>query len=449
MAATTGLLSAADVLAIADGLGAWFKANYAGMGLGDPTETSTLAAKAVTGARYGILGNGTTAYPGISNADVKRGISNAIASLVAQSRYDVFFNIQAKQIWTVLDGLIRTALPSSWSFASQSNRALDLWATRYNANGSGVPATPGYTVTLTATTGGSIAPTTGSAEPRVKITLVGAYDWLESQPTAASAQVALSGKYNAYTLGGLTGNVPTGVTKLRVYRQLDNNAGSSDPYYWDQDVAVTAGVAWSTYTVTLTNPDHDLRQDITPPSWLSCLFLPEEAALYALSYASLPGTGYLAGPLSYPTMGFLSPGNVALNPINAFLVIGNVPSVGELARWASTTTTLGNIRTTVDAAQGLQGFAGGVGIQARVTSILNGTSPTVTVGYNYLDAAHPSTPQSGSTSAVAIANAAGSVADLSITAGRLVTAVTSITMGGSVAPTTGTLVIEGKAIRSI
>src|SRR5207253_1842958 len=136
-----------------------------------------------------------------------------------------------------------------------------------------------FTPTLTATTGGQIPATTAGHEPRVKCTYVGSADYVESQPTAASAQVTLGGKNSGWTLGGLPGSVPAGVTKLRVYRQLDNNAGSGDPYYWDQDVPVTAGAAFP--TVTLTNADQQLRQDWQPPSWLSLLMLPEEAALYA------------------------------------------------------------------------------------------------------------------------------------------------------------------------
>src|SRR5207237_10859639 len=129
-------------------------------------------------ARTGIMGDGSSANPGIQNSALQRLIASALDSLVVACRYDTFFAVQARTLFTTLDNFILQSLPSrtatdGWKFTSSASlRPLDLWLTRQNANSAGTPATPGFTPTLTATTGGQIPATTAGHEPRVKCTYV-------------------------------------------------------------------------------------------------------------------------------------------------------------------------------------------------------------------------------------------------------------------------------------
>jgi len=447
MASTLGLPSAADIQTIMDGLGALVKYQSGNIGLNAPGESGTLAMYAAT-AKNKIEGDGG-AYYGLANQNLKQQLTPLMVSLAQSLRYDSLFAANVRGIMTALDNWVFQNLPNGWSFAQTGGtRALDLWQQRYNANGASVPATPGYTPTLTATTGGALPAVASGNGPRLKVAYVSTGgDWIESQPSQNSAQTALTGNNNAYTVGSLPGSVPTGVGKLRLYRQLYNNGGSSDPYYWAGDVAVTAGSAFP--TVTLKQADQALRLDVTPASWLSCLLLPEEAALYALAFASPPQQqGALSTFLSFLASSFASVTNVALNPVSGFLGINNPASTGQLGQWSSGTFTAGVIQTANDPLNVIQGFAGAANsVQARVTATLSANATVSSIGYTYVNAANPSTPQSGTIAGPLTLNSViGDTVDLAVPAGNLVTAITGVTVGTA---TTGTIIFEADALRSI
>ncbi|MCX6359794.1 MAG: hypothetical protein NT029_08315 [Armatimonadetes bacterium] len=448
----TGLPTAGAIVTVLDGLGAWFKRLPAAHGLGQASESG-----AGTIGYYGmqalasILGDGSSGTPGIDSPDLQTHLQSGLNTLALNSRYDVIGATLCRQMLTGLDQFIVQRAPAGWSLIGTSVGALDALLLRMNGVSASAPAPTADTPTLTPATGGAIPEnSTGS---RVQVSLVGASDWLESLPSTASTQVAMAAPKSAYTLAGLSGNVPVGVTKLRVYRQLQG-AGAGDPYYWYQDVAVTAGTAWSTYTMTLRQPDMGLRLDIQPPSWLQAMALPEAAALMALAYGSLtPGAGAGAA-MAYQAM--MDPSNVALNPGTDFLGVGT-PAAAALfgSKVLGGAWTNGTIQTANDltVAPGIQGFAGSSGgLQARVTATLSGGSAAVitAITYTYYDATHPpsGTVQTATVTglSVSLADAIGSTADLGIPAGRLVKTVTALTVTGR---TTGTILIEAKAPRTI
>ena len=142
--------------------------------------------------------------------------------------------------------------------------------------------------------------------------------------------MALSGVNNAYSMS-ISGTVPSNVAKVRVYRSYAG--GGSGTYFWDQDVVVSAGLAYP--TITIRQADSALRADLTPPGWMSCMLVPEFAALFALSFAGLAGG---SGPLGFGlattqasnataaatlTQHMLSPLNVLAGPASGFLGVGN------------------------------------------------------------------------------------------------------------------------------
>ena len=457
--AQTGIPSGADILLILDRLGTWFQREYSAHGLGLASEASaeTIAYDAQA-ALSGIMGDGTTSNPGIANSKLKAMLDAPLRSIVRGSRYDVqtqtFMSGFGTGLIGAIEQLIANSLPAGMKFvvSGVNSHALDTWLIRLNANDPGVPATPSYTLSSTAATGGSAGPCGGSGDPtapRVKITGVGTYDWQETQPTSGVSLATLTAPNCAWTLGGLTGNVPSGWKKINIYRQL-LGASSGDAYYYDQSVSVNAGDPWSGYTITLKNDDFALRQDYSPPSWLQAMLLPEESFLFAVAFAALSqGNLNQNSPLSFQAM--ISPSNVAINPANGFLGLKNPSTTGVFRSWVSGSQVAGGITAANDTTQNIQGFGGAAGgLQARVTIALSGGSSCVLTGwtYTYLDASNPTTPQTATITgqSLALSDAVGQTADLSIPAGRLVLTVTSVTVTGR---TTGTIIIEGKALRSI
>lgn len=467
--ATIGALTAADITTALDPIASLLFNSWATLGIGAPAETATLAYFSRL-ARTKAEGDGTTANPGIANATYKQRILPHLNTIALQNRYDIHFQLQLRQFFNDTDAFILSNLPKrtntdAWKFSgANGERALDLHLLRMNGNpGSALaPAAPTWTPTLNATTGGQVAPTTAGTEPRVKVGYVGAKDYYESLPSAASAQVALAGKNNAWYLTDPGGNVPTGVYKLRVYRQLDANAGAGDPFPWDQDLVVVAGQPWSNFLgvngLKLKNSDQQLRRDWTPPSWLSAMMMPEHAALYALAVASMSDKpSEQAGLMQYAAAAFMSPGNVAMNPVYkntdtvallAFQGANNPYGAAEFARWVATAFTEGAPRLTNDAAQALQGFAGAAnGIRARTIATLNGAASFTNFKYWYYDSANPFTIQSQTvTPGGTLGTAVGSTLTMGVTAGRLVTRVESVTIGTA---TTGSLIFEAIPHRSL
>jgi len=444
-----------------DAYGGILKAQVANIGLGDPLESSSTLARKTISARDKIAGDGTTSNPGLANSDL-RGMSIAtVTQLVGQYRYDVLFGQNLRKEFTNWDNWVLNNLPSGWSFTSSSARPLSLWLLRGNACHANTPAAPTSTPSLTATTGGQLAAVSSSNAPRVKVTYAstsGTTDWYESLPSSAASQVALSGVNNAYTFT-LSGNA-TATGYMRVYRQLYNNAGASDPYYYDGQVAITNGVAHPAYT--LTQADVQLRTDITPPVYMGGtagqgLILPESAALYLLSYATAQqGAGAASGLLSFNATAFMDPYNVALNPLytdssltNAYLGVNNPLSTALMGNWVSTAFTSGSVSTANIAAQARQGYGGAAnGVQLRVTGVLNNAATVTGWTYKYFDSTNPTSLQTATITgqSLALSAASGSTASLSITAGRLVQQFTSLTV---TVATTGTIAIEAIVPRSI
>jgi hypothetical protein len=447
-----GALSASDILLVHDALGSLLKAQYANIGTGAATETTTLAAKAAA-ARDNIAGDGTSTYVGVSNITLKQALAGVMRDVATRLRYDVLLQ-QYGAIWTQLDNHVRANLPSGWNFTSSAgNRALDLWMMYLNATSASAPATPTATPVATATTGGTIPTVSSGNAPRIKVCYQSSNgDWLVSQPSAASAQVALSGANNAYSVA-LAGNAP--VTGYLLYFRQLAGAAAGDPYYYDQRVAITSGVAHP--TTVMKQSDQQLLR-FSPPSWMSCMAMPESAFLYALSFAAMQSqSGSQQGLLAFQTSSFLSPSNVALNPVyidsaltRGYLGENNAPSSGQFGSWLTAAYTEGTLATANDATNIIQGFAGAAGgVQARTVTVLNAGAALTNVGYSYYDAANPPSGAVQTTTIPApgtLSAAVGSTLDLGITASRLVTRISGVTTGGA---TTGNYIMEAKPLRTI
>lgn len=438
-----GLLNATQIQLITDQLSASLDLNYANLGLGLPGETGTSAAQAAT-LSAAILGDGTTSNPGLGNS-LTSTLALYAGSLLQRERWDTVWSQLGQQWVGALDSNIIAYLPSGWTMTSATSpHPTNNWISRLNGAHTGVPTTPASAGVLTAAAGGGIATCSAGNGPRVVHTLVGANMWDESLPSAEATQAALAGANNSYTYQ-IASTVPVGTTYVRIYRGYV--AGLTSIYYLDSQTAVTAGAAYP--AIVVTQPDSALRQDIVPPSWLSCLLKPQAASIIALAYAvSGPGGVQPGVPLSLQAANMVSESNVALGPSNGFLGLANnaIPSTGVFGtRIVGTSYTQGAIKTANDATSGIQGFAGSTKLQARVTSALNaaGTSaPT----YSYYDAAHGwGSAQSATASAATFTGTAvGSTATYTITAGRLVTAVTAETPAGIAS---GTYLIESPALR--
>lgn len=451
----SGMLTPLGTRAVMDGLGAWFKRAYSPLGLG-------LASEATSLSYYGgqavnkVMGDGSTTY-GIDNAYVQSILTSGLNSLVMNSRYDVFVSSLCRTLIGSLEQSILSALPTGWSFTAGSKRPFDALLTRFNASSTSTPSAPAGTLAKVADTGGSLDV---GADPGIKVAWVGAYDYLEGPPSNATASVALTGSYTGYALSGLTGNVPTGVTKMRVYRQVSGGTGD---YYWEQDVAVVAGTAVSVYLnggaseVRVGLHDTTLRQDIQPASWCQCLASPEFAAVYALSSATMASSNDPLTPAAFQQYGQLSAYVVAANPANEFLGVGNPTNsaiFGTLVQ-SGPTFTAGALLTANSYTTRQQGFLGAFqesspDLQVRVTSALDTGGTITAITYKYYDA---TTLKTGSIQtatdtglSIAIAAPLGSVADVPVTAGRVVTEVTSLTVSTAAS---GTMIVEPKPVRSI
>jgi len=447
---STGVPSAAALLTLSDALASMFKGQYANLGLGASTESTTLAAYAKS-ARAKILGDGSTLY-GLGNAPLQAALKDPLASLAASARYDSLFATYCRSIITAVNSSIQTNLPkdsatgTSWQFTSSTNlSALDSYLLYLNALNSGVPTTPAAAGTLTAATvaGGGLASAASGSAYYVVHCLVGASDWMVSLPSAEATRVTLANGNNAYTYQ-IAGTVPSGVRYVAVFRGLVG--GSSGTWYLDTRTAVTAGESYP--AITISNPDSALRTDWTPPSWAQCLWVPESAAIFALANATATsGTGAAMNPLVFTSGLQLSPNNVACTPSSGFLGIGNPAQTGILGTdIVGTGYTAGSLATANNSATNTQGFVGFKGanpIQFRVTSVLDAAG-TVTATYSYYDAAHGyGSAQSASASAATFTGTAvGSTATPTIADGRIVYAVTAVTNGTT---TSGTYIGEGAA----
>lgn len=429
-----GVLSPADIILLTDGLATVFKGSYANF------NTLTTACQALRGK---VLGDGTQV--GLANANFKSQLNVPFSSKITSSKYDRNFQKTDRNIVSLLNSNVSGNLPPSWSFSGLL--PLDGYLTRCNANNSSTPATPGSAGTLTGvtTSGGSLSTTTSGNAVYVVHTLVGSADYFESQPSAEATRVALTGSKNSYTYQ-IASTVPTGVTKVRVYRSLQ--PGTSTQWYYDQTVSVIAGASYP--AITIYQPDSMLRQDWVPPLWCGCMMTAEFATVYADSTATLPVTQSVDTlPLAYNSATMLSPGNVMMGPSNGWMGDGNVPqgSIFE-THDVSTTVVTGTIQSANLAANNIQGFAGSLGKGAqslivRTTTNLNNTyHPVFTV--TYFDATHPcSGSPTTATGVVTSADFAGSTPEtvyITVTAGRLVTAVTETSHTGSAA--TGVILTE-------
>jgi hypothetical protein len=439
--------NAAQMTTYFDALSTLFAGQFATIGLGGATESGTLAALAQY-ARKKVLGDGSVAFPGLGNAAWQAAVRPYFDALVSTLRYDALFAAKCRAMVTTLDGLILNNLPAGWKFIAPGGltHALDANLTRINGSYN-APATPTAAGTLTAinSAAGALPLTTAGSAPRVAHTLVGAYDYSESLPSPEATQVAIAAPSNAYSYQ-IAGSVPAGVKKVRLYRGAFAGA-SGGPYFWDQDVAVTAGSAYPALLVQ--QADAQLRLDWNPPAWLSALMTPEAALIIALAYATASvQPGAMGSPLQLQANGMLAPTNVALSPSNAFLGLGNPAQSGQFgARTLGSAYTPYGFQTANNAAANVQGFAGGVGLQARVTTLLNGTL-TVTPTYTYYDAAHGwGSPQTDVATGVGFgATAAGSLAVFSIPAGRIVQSVTGDSTSGTA--TSGAYLYEAPYVRT-
>jgi hypothetical protein len=450
MASSNGLLSPTDLVIITDAIAGWVKYIPAVMGRGIFSEAAyfTGAYQAFL-AQTKILGDGTTTYVGIQNSVAQKGLTDKLASLFVNSRYEVVIGSNIRTLIAELNSEFSSStvapkstisgVTSQWNMSASGIQPLDAHLMRLNATAPGTPATPTNVPTLTAATGGIMGNVAAGSAPVMAYTFVGANDWLESQPSPVSTQVALSGASNAYLIGNLPA-IPAGVTKIRLYRSL---YGSVTPLFWDRDVPVVVGSTPS--TLKFTANELGLRQDISPPLWAQCLVLPEFALGYSVCQMT-PGQTSQSGYL-ISTSGLLSPSNVAVNVASGILGYNNPVSSGTLATWTSTVNSFGTMPTVNDTTQGLQGFLGGFAVQARTTSALDANASLTNVTYSYVTAASPLTVLSATAAGPFTLNlAAGSTVDLGIPAGRCVRGITAMTVSGS---TTGTFLLEGSSLRVV
>lgn len=442
---STGVPSAAALITVSDKIATVVKNTYASIGLGLSTESTTLAAY-LKALRGGILGDGSTSY-GIGNAPLQAALKDPITRAVGIGRYDSLYNQLFSADILALDAAVSKNLPSGWSFTSSTQlSALDSYLLYLNAMNATAPATPAAAGTLTAATvagGGLQTVAAGSAYYVVHCLQSASGDWYVSLPSAEATRVAISGPNNAYTYQ-IGGTVPAGVAYVVVFRGYAG--GASGTWYLDSRTAVTAGASYP--AITISQPDSALRTDWVPPSWASCLWVPESAAAFALAYASSAGsTGASMNPLAFTSGLQLTPNNVALTPSNGFLGVGlGNPSQSGIfgTDVVGTGYTAGAIATANNAATNTQGFAGAGGaanpLRARVTSVLDAAG-TCAPTYSYYDAAHGwGSVQSATAGAVAFSGTGvGETAVFTITNGRIVIAVTAV---ANVTTTSGTYVLE-------
>jgi hypothetical protein len=445
---TNGLIGPADLVITMDAMAGWLKyaVSVHGQGLSSESSIPSLAYQALL-AQSKILGDGVTNY-GIANSLLQTQLAQKLTQLYLNSRFETFAGTNLRQMIGELNSelsasstipkYLSNSILTQWNMSSSSTQTLDAHLQRVNATNVGVPATPAGTPTLTATTAGSLPNTLVGNAPVMCYTFVGASDWLESQPSPVSTQVALSGANNAYSITGIS-TVPTGVTKIRLYRSA---FGTTTPLLYDRDVPVSAGAAPA---LKFTFPDIALYPSVLPPVWAQSMMLSEAALAFAL--CNISPTGNPLGAYTVSSNGLLSPSNVVLNSVNGILGYNNPTSSGTFATWSATANTFGSIQITNSTSQGSQGFLGAFGVQARTTSALASNATITSIGYSYVTAASPLTPLTSTISGPLTLNAAaGSTVSLAIPTGQCVQAITSMTVSG---PATGVFVLEAIPLRAI
>lgn len=432
-----GILSAAQLIQVLDGLTTVFDTVYPALGLGKIGETGTATASALS-FKTSILGDGTTTNPGLGNS-YQQDIAGQLDALISYSRYDTFWS-RMRTFIASLDANVQVNIPASLIFSSVASRHFtNSLLLRINAAHAGVPVTPATAGVLTAgvASGGALPLTVVGSAPRVVHTLIGANDYDESLPCPEATQVAIAGSNNSYTYQ-VAGSVPAGVKKIAVYRGYVG--GATSIYYLDQVVSVAAGLPYP--AVTLKQSDTGLRDDWSPPAWLSCLLKPEAAAIMALAY-SVSGVAVAS---SLTSVNMISETNVSLAPATGYLGIGN-PVQNALfgVMTVGTGFVAGTVQTTNDPPNSIQGFAGSIKLRARVTTVLNAAG-SATVTYTYYSAAggYGTVNTATSASATFSAAAVGTTLSFTIPAGRLIVAVTAVTPTGI---TSGVFVVEAEPVR--
>lgn len=451
-----GLWTVTQVTNYLDSLATVVKNNQSRLGQAIPGETGTLASDFYAALRD-IVGDGTTTYPGLGQPLSQGKVRPHLEGAVKYTRHDTIFNTLCREMMNELDAFVRERIPDSrlastrgqWTMTDTTyTHPFDTYLLRANATASptvGTPASPTLTAIGPSTnTGGRMGEVSGSNRPYVVYTYVGDKDWKESIPSAEVQIAALAAPNNAVNVA-IAGNVPTGVTKIRIYRSL-YGSGSAATKYWVKDVTAKAGASHP--TIHLLENDLELR-DYRPPSWCSCLIVPEAAYLYALAFATLIGDVY-----AFDSTAMLSPQNVALAPANGFLGLGNIDQHGIFVTAVESgfTLTQGSIQTSNIASGGIQGFAGAYGLgtgglRARVTSAINSATTTVTIDYTYYDATNGWGNAQNGTGLVSdqfTGTAIDSTATFDVPAGRVVRSVTPT----SSTPTSGEWLIEAEPIRS-
>lgn len=447
--AVYGIPSQTQLHTYTDSLATVVKNFASQFGLGSSGESGTLAIQ-LQNAIVTLAGDGTSTNPGLGNVQFQNALHSAHANTLHLGRADYFLNRMFSKMVTSLEAHIASSLIPGVNLTPHNgaNHVLDGWLLRVNGAHSGVPTTPAAaTLTAVNVNGGGLTTVSASLAPRVTYTLVGTYDYDESLPSPEFSQVAISGTSNAYTFTP-AGNVPSGVTKVRVYRGMA--AQTTGLYYWDQDVTVTAGQPFP--LITVMNPDSSLRLDWIPPSWLSSMHSPEFAAIFALAFSTaIPAYGARSNPLSYSSTGMLNPSNVFATPANSFLGIGNSAQSATLGSTViGTGFSAGTLQTANNYALNSQGFGGAMSLRVRVTTSPNGTA-TPTISYTYYDAAHGYGNVQTATgvalpSAIASGAAVGSTVAFTIPAGRIILSVTETSL--SATATTGAYLYEPDYPRS-
>ena len=458
-----GMLTPAQATLFCDAWATALKNSWTFFGTDAPTETTTLSYYFDL-ARKKTLGDGPGgSYTGLGSPAFEQNTLAAMNAAVRMGGYDVMFQNVMKNIISQLDSMVTNNLPGGWKFATTTaqNHAFDFYLTRLNAVNASTPATPGAAGTLAGVnySGGQMAPVASGSAPRVCHTLVGPYDYIESLPSAQATQVAIASNQNAYTYT-IAGTVPTGLTKVRIYRGY--YSGAVSVYYWLMDVTVTPGASYP--TIYLIRNDQALRPDIAPPSWFQLPMTPEFAAEFALAYATAQSSTTRQGQVSRPifsSVSMLSPLNVALGPAyyagipgNGFMGVGN--AVANNIFDTGTVTAANTIATAAStpqsanvASSNVQGYAGATGLQFRLTTAATGgTITSITISYHYLQASTgqasqgPTTLVSGACSGTAI----GSTCAFTLPAGAIVTEAHITGYSGTATAAVG--VLEGVFPRS-
>ncbi len=431
----------ADIISTTDPYGSVLNAMYATLGLGLSTETTTASSIALR-ARAAVDAVFASAL-------------SVVSGLTTLPHYDRIMQTGAFSLYSALENQIKANLPSGWNMGTSAGyiHTLDSWMQRINGVSTSAVASGAAISSVTATTinGGQIPQVTSAYCPLIQYSWVGAYDFIESLPSASTVGIAIGGTANAITIV-IPGPVPTGVTKIRVYRTL---VGTTTPYCWAQDTTVTVGQ--TNISVVLSNGDQTLRQNINPANWLAYMWRPETAYLYALAWSTSPVIGASSSsilPLVPSSIGMATQQTVLLNPITNFLGVGNnINPVGNSfgtfsvgGAYASNTYPLGTNNNTTYT----QGFSGATAIRARATIGLNGTlAPVIT--YTYFDATHPMSGSAQTQTGISptsnfAGTGTGETVSFTIPAGRIVTSITQTSTTGTA--TAGTIIYEASNPRA-